>query len=67
MSEQTVKGGIEAGPSEETVKQEIDPELVDDRDVDEADQSVVILPDYDDTQFELPDDFEYVEDGEDDG
>lgn len=38
---------------------DIDPELVDDRDVSETDDyPEVELPDYDDSQFELPDDYE---------
>jgi len=49
--------------------EQIDPELVDDRDVQEEDVVEVDLPDYDPEQFELPDDFEYVEeeDGDEDG
>jgi hypothetical protein len=43
----------------------IDPELVDDRDVQEEDHTLVQLPEYDPEQFELPDDFEYEEDEED--
>jgi hypothetical protein len=43
----------------------IDPELVDDRDVQEEDHTLVQLPEYDPGQFELPDDFEYEEDEED--
>lgn len=49
--------------------QDIDPELVDDRETDDGpDQPEVELPEYDPEQFELPDDFEYTEeeDGEDD-
>ena len=38
-----------------------DPELADDRDVEETDIEPVDLPDYDPTPFELPDDFEWVE------
>lgn len=45
-----------------------DYELVDDRDVHETDIPEVTLPDYDPAQFELPDDYEYVEEeGEDSG
>jgi hypothetical protein len=49
--------------------QKQDYELVDDRDVHEVDTPPVDLPDYDPAQFELPDDYEYVEEdeGEDDG
>lgn len=43
----------------------IDPELVDDRDVAETDIDPIDLPDYDPAQFELPEDFEYTEDEED--
>lgn len=39
----------------------IDPELVDDRDVEETDVAPVELPEYDHEQFELPDDYEYEE------
>lgn len=43
-----------------------DPELVDDRYADETDDTVVEVPEYDHSQFELPDDYEYTEekDGE---
>lgn len=58
MSEE-VKGGIESGKTDETVEQDIDPELVDDREVDESETEQVELPEYDPTQFELPDDYEY--------
>lgn len=44
----------------------IDPELVDDRDVQEEDVAPVDLPEYDEDDFELPDDFEYVEEDEED-
>lgn len=37
---------------------DIDPELADDRDVSETDEAPVDLPDYDHSQFELPDDYE---------
>lgn len=50
--------------------EKIDPELVDDRDLREVDVENLPLPDYDPSEFELPDDYEYVEvdeDGEDDG
>lgn len=61
MSEE-LKGGIEAGASTEEVEQDIDPELIDDRDVSETDIAPVELPEYDPTQFELPDDeYEYEE------
>lgn len=47
---------------------EIDPELKDDRDVQEEDIDEIELPDFDESQFEIDDDFEYVdEEGEDDG
>lgn len=49
------------------MKEKIDPELVDDRDVQETDAEAVELPEYDPTEFELPDDFEYVEEDEEDG
>lgn len=42
----------------------VDPELRDDRDVVADEDHPVELPDFDDSQFELPDDFE---DEEDDG
>lgn len=44
-----------------------DPELADDLDVQETDIDLVELPDYDPTDFELPDDYEYVEEGDDNG
>jgi len=44
----------------------IDPELVDDRDNDETDIEPVDLPDYDGSQFELPEDYEFAEDDDDD-
>lgn len=52
-----------------TMTEQIDPELADDRDNDESDVAEVELPDYDPSQFELPDDFEYSEedDEEDEG
>lgn len=52
-----------------TLDYDIDPELVDDRDVAESDTAPVDLPDYDPEQFELPDDYEYTdeEDGVEDG
>lgn len=60
MSE--LKGGIEAGESSETVEQDIDPELVDDRDEQAENDEPVDLPDYDPTQFDDPDDdYEHVE------
>lgn len=46
-------------------EQTIDPELRDDRDeVVEEVPVLADLPEYDPTQFELPDDYEYVEDDE---
>lgn len=59
MSEE-LRGGIEAGESTETIEQDIDPELVDDREVQEEEDIAIELSDYDPTQFEFPDD-EYVE------
>lgn len=52
-----------------TDKNKIDPELVDDRDVRETDTPPVQLPEYDPSDFELPDDYEYEdeEEGEEDG
>lgn len=48
--------------------EKIDPELADDRDVVETDTDPVELPEYDPSDFELPDDFEYEdEEGDDDG
>lgn len=46
----------------------IDPELVDDRDTQDEDVvGEIELPEYDPSQFELPDDYEYSdEDGDDD-
>jgi hypothetical protein len=41
-----------------------DPELVDDRDVKEDDIAEIELPEYDPSEFELPDDFEYEEEGD---
>jgi len=54
------------------MSEKIDPELVDDKDDSVVDDTVpeVDLPDYDPTEFELPDDYEFVEDeedGDDDG
>ena len=44
----------------------IDPELADDKDIDaEEDIPEVELPEYDHSQFEVADDFEYVEETED--
>lgn len=37
---------------------DIDPELVDDRETHDDDVEAFELPDYDPTQFELPDDYE---------
>lgn len=62
MSEE-LKGGIEAGESTESVEQDIDPELHDDRELAETEDDVIELPDYDPTQFEFPDD-EYVPEGD---
>lgn len=63
MSEE-VKGGIEAGYTDETVEQDIDPELVDDRDTDDGVDEEIELPEYDETQFEFPDDEFEGEDGD---
>lgn len=41
--------------------EKIDPELVDDRDLDEVEDGFIDLPDYDPSEFELPDDYEYVD------
>lgn len=41
--------------------EKIDPELVDDREVEETDTEPVELPEYDPALFELPDDYEWVE------
>lgn len=52
------------------MSEKIDPELVDDRDVQETDIEPVTLPEYDPSEFELPDDYEYVEvdeEGDEDG
>lgn len=52
------------------MNEKIDPELVDDRDVQETDIAPVDLPEYDHSEFELPDDYEYIpdeEDGDEDG
>lgn len=46
------------------MKEKIDPELVDDRDVEETDIDAVELPEYDPSEFELPDDYEYVVESE---
>lgn len=62
MSE--LKGGIERGASTEDVDQSIDPELVDDREVKEPVPEAIDIPEYDESQFELPVDFEYQEDDE---
>ena len=43
----------------------IDPELADDRDASETDIEPVELPDYHAEQFELPEDFEYTEEDDD--
>lgn len=43
------------------MKDKIDPELADDRDVQEEDIDEVELPEFDPTDFELPADFEYHE------
>lgn len=47
--------------------EKIDPELADDRDVHESDVAAVDLPEYDPEDFELPVDYEYVEEGDEDG
>lgn len=46
--------------------EKIDPELVDDKDDEQVTDTVapVTLPDYDPADFELPDDYEYVEEEE---
>lgn len=51
------------------IENKIDPELADDRDVEESDIDEIELPEYDPAQFELDDDFEYSEEeeGDDDG
>lgn len=48
--------------------EQIDPELAEDRDVQETDVEVVELPEYDPEQFELPEDFEFTDelDGDED-
>lgn len=47
---------------------DIDPELADDRDNSDEEVAVAFdLPEYDPSQFELPDDFEYEEDGDENG
>lgn len=47
---------------------DIDPELVEDEVADEAVVEEVELPDYDPSQFELDEDFEYTDEwGDDDG
>jgi len=52
----------------EEIDYNIDPELVDDRETHDEDVEPIELPDYDHSQFELPDDFEYTEeDGDEDG
>lgn len=43
------------------MSEKIDPELVDDRDVHEEDIAEIDLPEYDPSEFELPDEYEYVE------
>lgn len=55
--------------TEFTVKQDRDPELVEDEQVDDQLESLVDLPDYNDAQFEeCPEDFdEDEEDEEEDG
>lgn len=63
MSEEK-KGSIENYVAPVTVEQDIDPELRDDRDLPTVEDAVVELPDYDPAQFELPDDYEYVEEGD---
>jgi hypothetical protein len=48
-------------------EQKIDPELVDDLDTRDEEVEVAFdMPEYDPTQFELAEDFEYEEDGEED-
>jgi hypothetical protein len=50
------KGGIEAGASSEDIVQDIDPELVDDRETQDDVAVVFDLPDYEPALFEFPDD-----------
>ena len=60
-----LSSGIEKGSAIEEVEQVSDPELRDDRDLSEVeDIEEVDLPEYDESQFELPDDFEYQEEVE---
>ena len=49
--------------------EKIDPELVADAEDERVSDDVapVVLPDYDPTDFELPDDYEFEEEGEEDG
>ena len=49
--------------------EKIDPELVDDKDDEPVHDDVtpVTLPDYDPEPFELPEDYEYEEEGEENG
>lgn len=48
-------------------EQKIDPELVDDRDDTVEEVPVEVdLPEYDPLQFELPEDYEYVEEDDED-
>lgn len=46
-----------------------DPELVNDLSVNDGEDHIVDIPDYDGSQFDLPDDYEYTDelDGEEDG
>lgn len=49
--------------------EKIDPELVDDANDEQVSDEVapVTLPDYDPADFELPDDYEFEEEGDDNG
>ena len=49
------------------MSEKIDPELVDDRDTNDGEDVEIELPEYDPAQFELPDDYEYVEVDEEEG
>lgn len=44
--------------------EKIDPELADDLDVQETELEVIELPEYNPSDFELPDDFEYEDEDE---
>lgn len=49
------------------MSRDIDPELVDDRETQEGSMDDVTLPPYDPEEFEVSDDFEYVEEDDDNG